>query len=159
MTSGGAIPPVKPLFIPDAKTAIQSVATSREAVYLTYLENVKGRLRELTFEGRKWSTRRVAMPDNGTIDIASSGNFDREVMIKYASFLVPDSLHLLSPGGDPKTIKQLPERFDAGDYEVTQYEAPSADGTNIPYLTRDDIRACLAFAADRERRIALANSP
>lgn len=27
------------------------------------------------------------------------------------------------------------------------------------YLTRDDIRACLAFAADRERRIALANSP
>ena len=27
------------------------------------------------------------------------------------------------------------------------------------YLTRDDIRACLAFAAYRERRIALANSP
>ena len=30
---------------------------------------------------------------------------------------------------------------------------------DFPYLTRDDIRACLAFAADRERRIALANSP
>ena len=27
---------------------------------------------------------------------------------------------------------------------------------DFPYLTRDDIRACLAFAADRERRIALA---
>ncbi len=25
-----------------------------------------------------------------------------------------------------------------------------------PYLTREDIRACLAFAADHERRIALA---
>lgn len=25
---------------------------------------------------------------------------------------------------------------------------------DFPYLTRDDIRACLAFAADRERRIA-----
>jgi uncharacterized protein (DUF433 family) len=27
---------------------------------------------------------------------------------------------------------------------------------DFPYLTRDDIRAGLAFAADRERRIALA---
>jgi uncharacterized protein (DUF433 family) len=25
-----------------------------------------------------------------------------------------------------------------------------------PYLTEDDIRACLAYAADRERRLALA---
>ena len=27
---------------------------------------------------------------------------------------------------------------------------------DFPYLTRDDIRACLAFAADCERRIAIA---
>ena len=27
---------------------------------------------------------------------------------------------------------------------------------DFPYLTREDIRACLAFAADRERRISLA---
>jgi uncharacterized protein (DUF433 family) len=26
----------------------------------------------------------------------------------------------------------------------------------FPYLTEDDIRACLAYAADRERRVALA---
>jgi len=25
--------------------------------------------------------------------------------------------------------------------------------TDFPYLTRDDIRACLAFAADREKRL------
>jgi uncharacterized protein (DUF433 family) len=27
---------------------------------------------------------------------------------------------------------------------------------DFPYLTQTDIRACLAFAADRERRIAVA---
>ena len=27
---------------------------------------------------------------------------------------------------------------------------------DFPYITRDDIRACLAFAADRERRIIFA---
>lgn len=30
---------------------------------------------------------------------------------------------------------------------------------DFPYLTRDDIRACLTFAADRERRVALSVAP
>ena len=30
---------------------------------------------------------------------------------------------------------------------------------DFPYLTRDDIRACLAFAADRERRLIIAAGP
>jgi uncharacterized protein (DUF433 family) len=30
---------------------------------------------------------------------------------------------------------------------------------DFPYLTREDIRACLAFAADRERRLIIAARP
>jgi uncharacterized protein (DUF433 family) len=30
---------------------------------------------------------------------------------------------------------------------------------DFPYLTREDIRACLAFAADRERRLMVACGP
>ena len=30
---------------------------------------------------------------------------------------------------------------------------------DFPYLTREDIRACLAFAADRERRVMAASGP
>lgn len=30
---------------------------------------------------------------------------------------------------------------------------------DFPYLTRDDIRACLAFAAERERRLMFAGQP
>ena len=30
---------------------------------------------------------------------------------------------------------------------------------DFPYLTREDIRACLAFAADRERRLVWAGRP
>lgn len=30
---------------------------------------------------------------------------------------------------------------------------------DFPYLTRDDIRACLAFAADRERQLSMAPTP
>ena len=30
---------------------------------------------------------------------------------------------------------------------------------DFPYLTRDDIRACLAFAAEREKRLAVPPKP
>ncbi|MHB8634870.1 MAG: DUF433 domain-containing protein [Fimbriimonadaceae bacterium] len=35
---------------------------------------------------------------------------------------------------------------------------PDAIVDDFPYLTRDDIRACLAFAADRERKINARNA-
>ena len=42
-------------------------------------------------------------------------------------------------------------------YEVLEYLASGMSETEIlrdfPDLTRDDIRACLAFAADRERKM------
>ena len=66
LASGGALPEVKSLFIPDAKTAVESVTTSRDAVYVSYLDNVKGRLRELTYDGAHWSPRRVALRSNST---------------------------------------------------------------------------------------------
>jgi uncharacterized protein (DUF433 family) len=43
-------------------------------------------------------------------------------------------------------------------YDVLDYLASGISEDDIladfPDLTRDDIRACLAFAADRERRLA-----
>ena len=43
-------------------------------------------------------------------------------------------------------------------YDVLDYLASGMSQQDIledfPYLTEEDIRACLAFAADRERRIA-----
>lgn len=42
-------------------------------------------------------------------------------------------------------------------YDVLDYLASGMSEADIladfPYLTKDDIRACLAFAADRERRL------
>ncbi len=37
--------------------------------------------------------------------------------------------------------------------DVLDYLASGMSEDEIPDLTRDDIRACLAFAADRERRL------
>ena len=131
---GGGLPDVKALFTPTPTTAIDSVATSRDAVYISLFENVKGRIHELTFDGARWAWRRIDLPDNGAVGIVAAGDFDREVMIKFESFLIPDRLYLLSGGESPHLIKETPPRFDSFGLEVRQYEAVSVDGARIPYF-------------------------
>lgn len=46
-------------------------------------------------------------------------------------------------------------------YDVLEYLASGMTNADIlrefPYLTEEDIRACLAYAADRERKAEIAN--
>lgn len=134
VTDGGVALSVQSLFTPDRTSAIASVAASRDAVLVAVLENVKGRLHEVTFDGTRWMWRRVALPDNGSVDIAAASSFDSDVLIKYSSFLIPDRVYRLAKGGEPEIVKELPDRFDTYGLIVKQYEAVSADGTKIPYF-------------------------
>lgn len=47
-------------------------------------------------------------------------------------------------------------------YDVLDYLASGMSHADVlrdfPYLTEDDIRACLAFAADRERKLEISNA-
>lgn len=47
-------------------------------------------------------------------------------------------------------------------YDVLEYLASGMNHADIlrdfPYLTEEDIRACLAYAADRERRAEISNA-
>ena len=70
-----------------------------------------------------------------------------------------------APGGSHHGDAGYPERqtlregdADHGLYDVLEYLAGGMSEDDIlsdfPSLTRDDVRACLAFAAARERRLA-----
>ena len=47
-------------------------------------------------------------------------------------------------------------------YDVLEYLASGSSHAEIlrefPFLTEDDIRACLAYAADRERKLEISNA-
>ncbi len=47
-------------------------------------------------------------------------------------------------------------------YDVLEYLASGMSNTDIlrefPYLTEQDIRACLEYAADRERKVDISNA-
>lgn len=132
--NGRTLPAVKALFTPERRVAITNVTLGRDAVYLTLLDNVKGRVNQVTYDGRQWFWRRMTLPDNGSAEVMSASPVDAEVLIKYESFITPDRLYVATSGKVPRIIKSLPDRFDANGVVVAQYEAVSDDGTHIPYF-------------------------
>lgn len=134
LKSGGAIPQVHQVYVANQKSSVTGIAISSEAVFVSLLENVQGRMNELTFDGRQWLWRRITLPNHGAVDIVSASEFGPDVLLKYSSFLTPDSLQSVRKGLEPKLLKQLSARFDSTGAEVTQLEAVSSDGTRIPYF-------------------------
>ncbi len=80
---------------------------------------------------------------------------------QYGSAMSYQSVVTLEPGkrGGKPCIRGM--RVTVSD--VLEYLAGGMTEDEIlrdfPYLTREDIRACLAFAADRERRLMAASGP
>lgn len=134
LKNGGALPQIHQAYIADQRSSVTGVAVSSDAVFVSLLENVQGRLNELTFDGRQWLWRRITLPNNGAVEILSASELGKDVLLKYSSFLTPDALYVVERGREPKPVRQLSERFDARGAEVTQYEAVSTDGAKIPYF-------------------------
>jgi uncharacterized protein (DUF433 family) len=68
-----------------------------------------------------------------------------------------DYRHLITIGPDKRGGKPCIRGLRITVYDVLEYLASGMSGAEIlrdfPDLTPEDIRACLAFAADRERRL------
>ena len=134
LKSGGALPQIHQAYLADQKSSVTGVAVSSEAVFVSLLENVQGRMNELTFDGRQWLWRRINLPNNGAVEIVSASEIGADVLLKYSSFLIPDTLQSVRRGTEPKLVKQLSVRFDSTGAEVTQLSAVSTDGAKIPYF-------------------------
>ena len=131
------------LFGPTAHEFAQEVATTKNHVLVTTLENVQGRAYVYTHgKDGNWTRKKLPVPDNTTVGIATTSLVDDRFFLSQNSFLVPSSVWLgdagdasLKPG---KTQKPL---FDASQDTVDQFEATSRDGTKVPYFVvhRKDI--------------------
>lgn len=121
----------------DERSSISGLSASRSRLYISMLENVKGRIYRADRTASGWSKERIPLPDNGSTWIVSTDGFRDDLFISYTDFLTPDSIYHASPSSAVvhlEAVKRLPERFDARGFEVSQYEARSADGTMIPYF-------------------------
>lgn len=136
----GEIVHVTKVMEPGSRSAIEFGGIAKSGLYLASLDNVIGKVSHFEFEAREndqsvWSETAVDLPGNGSISsLATSPNLD-DAFVSYENFLTPPTLYHLGKGGATcQSIMSLPERFDADDLEVWQFEVASTDGEIIPYF-------------------------
>jgi len=126
------------VWAPGPRQTKQGGATTGNALYVTLLDNVVGKVLQFNFEGGPnggaWVSKPVPLPDNATLGIATSSDETEEIMYTVTGFLAPTTLYYSDGTGAPQVLKTSPPRFDAAGMAVEQYEAISKDGTKIPYF-------------------------
>ncbi len=124
------------IFAPNARQSVDGVSVTRDHVVASVYDNVRGRAMVFTRGKTGWTSRAVALPDNASIDVASTTDRSNATFVQVTGFLQPTTLWTLDAGptGVPKQVKALPAKFDASNDIVEQFEAVSTDGTKIPYF-------------------------
>ncbi|HYJ30258.1 MAG TPA: prolyl oligopeptidase family serine peptidase [Allosphingosinicella sp.] len=124
------------VWAPGPRQTLSGIATTRNTLLVTILDNVRGRAFTYNYVDGAWRSTPVPLPQNATIGIAAASDEDDTAMFTVTDFLDPTSLYLYDAAGTaaPERIKTTPPRFDAAGHVVEQHEATSRDGTKIPYF-------------------------
>ena len=121
------------LFEPSDRVSLDGVATTRDRVIFSTLDNVKSRMYRVALDDGNWTREEVKLPGLGAASIVTTSDEADVFFYKYEDFLTPDTLYMATEGQTEK-LKSLPELFDASGVVVSQHEATSMDGTRIPYF-------------------------
>ncbi|HZG08985.1 MAG TPA: prolyl oligopeptidase family serine peptidase [Allosphingosinicella sp.] len=123
------------VFEPNARQTLGSVATTRNKLILTILDNVRGKAFAYDYAGGAWKATPVPLPDNATINLTAASDESDEAMFSATNYLTPSALYYYdAAAGKLEALKTTPPRFDASGHVVEQFEATSRDGTRIPYF-------------------------
>ena len=120
---------------PEKEETIESVAASRDSIFVLLLSDVTNRLVRYELNADIWQETLVALPAGGSLTLHSISPHHNLVMVSYESFLTPASLYFVDGAKDPEgPVKRLPERFDASLLSFEQRFVVSKDGTRVPYF-------------------------
>jgi prolyl oligopeptidase len=124
------------VFTPSTVEFAQEVQPTRGHLLLTTLEQVQGRAYVCTRSANgEWTRKKLALPDNQTVDIVSANSEDERFFLEVQGFITPPSLLLGNPVmRSLEDAKSLKPQFDASQDLVEQLEAKSKDGTMVPYF-------------------------
>ena len=123
------------VWAPGPRQTLGGIASTRDELLVTVLDNVRGRAFAMNFDDGRWTSRPIDLPRNATIGIAAASDEDGQAMFAVTDYLTPTALWFYdSRTGALETIKTTPPRFDSSGHVVEQLEATSSDGTRIPYF-------------------------
>lgn len=119
---------------PGPRQTAQGSAITKDALYVSLLDNVRGRVLRFDFADGRWRSSPVDLPQNATLGIAAASDTTGEVMFSSTDFLTPSQLWYSDGAAGPAVLKTSPARFNAEGLEIAQFEATSKDGTKVPYF-------------------------
>lgn len=122
------------VWAPGERQTKQGGAVTANALYVTLLDNVVGKVLEFNIEDGAWRSREVPLPDNATLGIAASSDETDQIMYTVSGFLEPTTLYYTDGSAPPSVLKTSPAYFAPDGMAVEQHEATSKDGTKIPYF-------------------------
>ncbi len=122
------------VWAPGPRQTKQGGSITGSSLFVSLLDNVVGKVLEFNFDGTKWVSKPVALPDNATLGIAASSNETDQIMYTVSDFLNPTTLYYTDGTAPPAVLKTSPAYFAPEGMEVEQHEATSKDGTKIPYF-------------------------
>ena len=121
------------VFRPSETQAVEQVAASENKLWVKVLDDVSGKLIELTPDATGWTERAMDLPANSTIQIAETSGTGDTAFVTVESMLTPPTLYAVPSEGEPVAIASEPAQFDASKFSVEQKFATSKDGTRVPY--------------------------
>jgi prolyl oligopeptidase len=134
---GDAAPSVRTVFAPHERESLAGMGvgiTSGGVLVATY-DNIRARLSVFTLEGGRWVRHQIRMPDYGSVIVKATDPTSHVAIVSFESFLQPPTLYAVDVRSRTAwPLKSAAEEFDASGLRVEQHEAPSADGTLVPYF-------------------------
>ena len=121
------------IFRPSETQAVEQVAASETKLWVKVLDDVSGKLIELSPGTSGWTPREMDLPANSTIQIAETSGKGDTAFVTVESMLTPPTLYAVPSEGAPVAIASEPAQFDASKFTVEQKFAVSKDGTRVPY--------------------------
>ncbi|MCK8046776.1 prolyl oligopeptidase family serine peptidase [Shewanella sp. 1CM18E] len=121
---------------PSATASISQVSFTKSAIFVTWLDNVKGKLVRYTqAKDGQWKSMQAPFDPNGTISVFDIERDSDEFFVNFTSFLEPSSLYSFNAVTmKAEKVKGMKQQFAADKFETKQYFATSKDGTKVPYF-------------------------
>ncbi|TPM03127.1 MULTISPECIES: prolyl oligopeptidase family protein [unclassified Mesorhizobium] len=131
----GSFGAIETLLAPAHRVSIAALARTQDHLFISLMDNVRGKVVACERREGAWSLKPVALPENGTVGISHAEHFGASVSFSFTDFLTPSSIIWSDDNGETlATVKSQPSRFDASQLVSEQFEARSKDGTMIPYF-------------------------
>jgi prolyl oligopeptidase len=128
------------LFEPSERKALASTSQTKNYLILNELDNVRSKVYALKRTDGQWQRQQLATPAFGSVrvrgvDAHADDDASDDYFMSVTDFLTPSSLVLGRVGAPTENkLKSLPAFFSAVGLAISQHQAVSKDGTEIPYF-------------------------